>query len=121
MMNHAVKGINFNTFIDNIRDNEGESVNCPICRAMGHNCHDLENCPNVSQLAEFLTGEMIEKKPIKLTQLEYDVLRALESDYGDEPVESCPVICDLIEYHFDKIPNTSMTVSEILERAKVED
>lgn len=121
MMNHSVKEINFNTFIDNIRNNESDLVNCATCIGMGFKCSKMECCPTLSELAEFLTGEVVEKKLIKLTKLEYDVLQTLESDYGDEPVESCPVLCDLLKFHFDKVPDTSMTVSEILDSAEVED
>lgn len=121
MTSHTIKDINFNTFIDNIRNNEGDSVNCATCVGMGFKCNKMECCPTLSELAEFLTGEVVEKKPIKLTKLEYDVLLALESDYGDEPIKSCPVVCNLLENHFERVPSSSLTIAEILDRAEAED
>lgn len=121
MMNHAVKGINFNTFIDNIRNVEDESVDCATCRGMGFECNKIECCPTLSELAEYLTGEVVENKTIKVTQLEYDVLQVLRLNHGDEPIKSCPVICDLLENHFKRVPSTSLTITEIFKRAEVED
>lgn len=121
MTNHTIKEINFNTFINNIETEDVETVPCEICNAMGGDCVEWDHCPTLSDLAEFLTGEIVVKKSIRLTQLEYDILYALAPEYGDEPLQSCPIISDLIGEHFRWVKDKSLTVSMVITCAKVVD
>lgn len=121
MTNHTIKEINFNTFINNLEDNNFNTVDCDICRAMGGDCEGWDHCPTLSDLAEFLTGEIVTKKSINLTELEYDILQALAPEYGDEPLQSCPVISNLIGKHFRGVKDRSLTVSMVITCARVVD
>lgn len=119
---HTVKEIHFSTFIDNIKTNDVDTLDCLLCRAMGNDCDKIDSCPTPSDLAEFLTGESVIKNPIKLAKVEYDILQALSHEYEDICFNLCPIACDLqLQGYFKQVYDDRLTIGQILSRAEVED